>query len=775
MRDSVLPRIPAALPALGALAGAWAAQRASASAAAAALWLAWRLAPRSGLGGRAAALLAAAGLVLGYAAGRWEQAHRAALQQAWGESQESLWELEVLRAPEAEPRGGRVFLARLEPQGLRVRVRVGGRNAARLENIFRGDRLRAWGRLEVPPPAGHGTFDALTWLRTQGADASLWIKSASLLERVAVARGGLGRRLDRVRVAARRALLREETSAADLLVLAMVLGEREGLSRETERILRDAGLGHLLAISGLHLGLLAWLLSASWKRMARFVPWGALFCGLFLLFYAHGTGGRIPAWRAAAMVCLAFAGRLLGREAHPLNALAWAALALLLWRPAAACDLSYGLSFLATAGILTLSAPLASRLPLPRALALACAVSGSAYVATAPLLAWSLARLAPIALATNLVAAPLCVCILGGAVLALAEAALPGGGFGAGVAVARGGAAALLGTAKVASEIRGGSLWVTPWPPIVAAFYYVCLVEVVLHASKRNECTRGRPWALALWGLLVLVHLGPPPFALRAGSATVDVLDVGQGQAVLVRDAEGRCALADAATGESQGDAVRARVLPALARAGCTRLEALWLSHADADHAGGAPAVIAALAPARVLYALAAWQEFQAMLGGSPRPHTTAYVGVEAGSASGLGEVRFEVLHPPATCRGSSNERSLLLRLKAGACTALVPGDLEVPGEKAVLESEAELASELLLLGHHGAADATSEAWLDAVRPRMAAVSVGARNPFGHPAPAVLERLERRRIPLWRTDRHGSLSAVCTERRWIVRASREPR
>lgn len=262
--------------------------------------------------------------------------------------------------------------------------------------------------------------------------------------------------------------------------------------------------------------------------------------------------------------------------------------------------------------------------------------------------------------------------------------------------------------------------------------------------------------AAALLALVALRSLPAPSAEL-----TVEFLPVGQGDATLLRLPSGEAVLVDTG-GDLRGASDRAELslLPLLAERGVTRLRALVLSHLHPDHVGSAPTLLRSLRVDEL------WFTGRALDGrlGTPIAEAVRARGiplrrVAAGQAPvAIGELRFEFLGPPDP-EGEldeplfgDNDASLVLRVVHGEVAILLPGDVEAEGERALLESGAELSADLLKAPHHGSRTSSSAAFLERVRPAHVVFCVGWRNPFGFPHAEVEARYARRGISRQRTD-----------------------
>ncbi len=634
--------------------------------------------------------------------------------------------------------------------------------ASSLDRLRRGDRLRVWCRLRRPrPPGNPGEPDLRLALLARGVDAVGSIKSPRLIRLLEPGPRGVARALDSLKVAARRRLRQAlgDDPAATAVVGAMLLGDQGMLRPDAWLLLRDSGLVHLLSISGLHVGLAVALLLATLRRL-RLPRWGVLAAASAVLpALAVLVGGEPPVLRSVLTAILALAGRLIGRGSDPLNALALAAAALVSARPAYVWDPSFELTFAATAGILALSPRMASFVPAPRWLALPLAVSSAAYLTTAPITAWHFGRLSPAALLSNVAAAVLCGAVLASGSLALALVGVPLAGVVA-ARLATLSVSATLAVASGASALPGAAFRVAPPPLAIVAAYAGLLAVELRRGSSPSPPRASRPLRLLLLLCLVAIHVGPIPPGPSGRGLDVTVLDVGQGQSVLLRGPTGRFVLVDAGgTQLGRFDAGERVVAPALSRLACRRLEALVVSHDHDDHAGGAAAVLRDFDVGEVWIAAGAPREARVQdLVGQAVARGVAVVLAGRGFRACPAGIPVEVLHPPAESPARApNERCLVIRAGPPGSRVLIPADLQSPEEERLLGSGLDVGAEALIVGHHGSVHGSGEPFLRAVRPGLAVISAGLGNRFGHPAPSLLARLRARGVAVYRTDLDGQV------------------
>jgi len=644
--------------------------------------------------------------------------------------------LRLRGAPEASRTGSaRPATIRLSVEGDEEQL------VARVDRLARGDRVRVWCRLRRPGPPRLPGGPGPAAPRWTGADAVGRVKSGRLVERLERERATP--LTDRLVAAARRRLDRTlgESGAERDLTGAMLLGERSRLTPDLRRLLRDGGMLHVTAISGLHVGIVAWLLLLFLAR-SRLGAWPTLLVTVCLLGgFAQAVGGRPSVVRAACGASVMLAGRCIGREGDPLNGLCLLAAVLAIGEPLLIGQAGFQLTFLAAAGIVALSESIARSVPLPRYLARAVGISAAAYLATAPAVAFHFGWLAPVALLSNLVAVPLCSVSLGAGYAAMLFTDVPWLGPALG-GVTGWAATALLSTARWAAALPAGGFCVAPPAGEVLAASYGLLAWLGSGAGKRP----------------------PPP-----SHAEVDLIDVGQGQAVLLRGREGARLLVDAGGSHQPGfDPGERRVLPHLIAHGGRRLDVLVISHEDVDHAGGAFALLREIEVGELWIGPDAHRTPRgSALIRSAHAHGVAVVLAEAGARRVVGGLPVRVLAPERAGDGANrNDRSVVLLVGEAPARLLVPGDLEGPGEEALLAAHASLGSEALVVAHHGSRHSTSSAFLSAVRPRWALISAGRRNRFQHPHPEVLERLDRFDASVLRTDRRGTVRLRADHRGW---------
>jgi competence protein ComEC len=532
------------------------------------------------------------------------------------------------------------------------------------------------------------------------------------------------------------------------LVEAMVLGRREDLDPDLRALFAAAGLAHLLAISGLHVGMVA-----AWMRLATRAVLGPrrswLVSAAATWSYVAFLGFPAPATRAAAFVALYTSARLRQRRPPPAAVLAVASLVVLALDPGAVSSVGAWLSVSAVWGTgWAMRLAGSDRKGIVRLVAASC----GATLATAPITAATFGSVAPVGVISNVLAVPLA----GVAVPAVFASLLAGSVVAAGAGLVL---AAVERVAAVAAALPYGHLAGEPGWAFAAPWAGLLLLAV--WASWRRPAWRvirlrvAAALAIASWCLAARPVAG----GQADGRLTIHVLSVGQGDAIAIRTPRGRWILIDAGPRLGAMDAGRRIVVPFLRAHGVRRLDVAVVSHGDADHLGGVPAVLERMRPSVVVepgqpLGTSLYREYL----GAVDAFAGDWRAGRAGDTLVVDSVSLAVLHPSARWMArqvSPNENSIILHLRYGAFDALFTGDAGWPAESLLVRILRRV--DLLKVGHHGSAGSTSAAFLSAVRPTAAVISVG-RNRFGHPTPAVLHRLADYGIRVYRTDRDGTVT-----------------
>ncbi len=640
---------------------------------------------------------------------------------------------------------------------------------ARLFPEFRyGDRLQLNGRLATPPDLPG--FDYREYLARKGIVS---LSSYASIQRLESGGGSdVLRRINSTRSSLASSLERSMPEPEAALAKGILLGLRSSIPRDLSDDFNRSGISHLVAISGYNVMLiagfsvasLAWLIGRRW----------AIGCSIFLIvFYAVLVGASPSVLRATIMAIVVLSASLAGRPRESLNALILTAAVLTFWQPQIVHDVAFQLSFAATLSIILLARPLQEILEfqmrrlMPEApahlLSEHLAVTIAASLAVMPIIASAFDRISPIALATNLLIVPVFPVVLGASGLT-ALAGVLDSGLGRLVGeVAYLPLAYMVEVGRLGAMLPGAAVPVTGLGSKEALLAYVGIFGVGV-AFLRLRRPVAEPLGGARLAAVPVATLGIAILAVAVwwsalepddSRLRVTILEVGQGDAILLETPAGHRILVDGGRSGSRLLQELGEVLPANDR----RIDVVLLTHPQDDHLIGLISVVERFKVGQAI-------------SGSMEGETAAYVAwrdaleqmnvpliiSSAGQRADLGGgVYLEVLGPSE--KGVSggadvvNENSLILRLVYGQISFLLTGDVAQAGEEALLNSLGDLHATVLKVAHHGSDGSSSREFIAAVDPYIAVISVGAGNPFGHPSPTT--RLRLAGVPVLRTDKNG--------------------
>lgn len=632
------------------------------------------------------------------------------------------------------------------PPAARTRLWVRGVEAPIGANVRLLLQVRTPSRFSTPSP--HDPWPALRvdgFARLRAPVEVLHAPAGSAV--LHEARSALGARLD--------ATL---SPSAAPLARALLLGQGSALATDQRDAFRGAGLSHLLAVSGLHVGLVVGVLFAMlrWLFRRRRDPEraAALHVIPMTLGFALMAGGAPSVWRAALMATAVLVCRALRRRPRAIPVLAFAALVFSILNPESVLRPAFLLSLVATLSIVT--ADLRGG-----ALRSAARVSVRSTLATLPLVLWCFEGVPILGVVANLVVVPVAVFALVPLAFVHALAA------SCGLAHLSAPPFELACSACTALSSLFESTWVVPPPSNLQGVVLALLSLSLLWAkSWRHIALFLVVGSVALLGAEGwLRHSEHKPGRLR-----ITFVDVGQGDGALVDLPNGQLLLVDAAGGTP--DAGHEAMLPLLRARRRSRVDLAIITHPHPDHYGGFAAIADAMPIDEVWASGQGWDEAPhgpaaALLRRLRRDGTDVRFPPDfCGEMRTLGEVLIEVRWPcPRFDAGfDANDNSIVVRLRYGERSVLFTGDIEREAE-ALLAHE-DLSAELLKVPHHGSRTSSTEAFLDAVAPDFAVASCGRFNSFGHPHADVVARYRRREIPLWRTADFGGVIVQTEGESW---------
>lgn len=704
---------------------------------------------------------------------RWTQAHEKETVSVQGT---------VLQTPEI----GRDYFS--------VQVRIGSVAGQNVDGVARltvgsaastypraGDSIETYARFRIGSNfLTPGSFDYSRYLQREGIHVLGSVKDASLLH----IRGRASSPepvLSGIRLRMILWLIRKFPEEDSAVLRALWLDDRTGLSQNVQQQLIDAGVFHVVAISGFHVSVLLLVLFALLKPRVKY-PAALMIAGLFLLLYFLLLEGRSSITRSFLTFLIYAYALWRGEEMTWSNVLPLSALLQLLFNPGELYDTGYHLTYLSTATICFIAAPVCSRIhrrltpvrkkpqapdaaenskrvlyaeldlpPFVRTVLIVVAdfavVTLAIQAVLLPYQAYVFHRIPFASIFANVIAVPLSgILILFSMVLLVL---LPLQGLVAPVICF------LIKVFFLGTGLFSG-IWLDvvsePNWMIVVAFYALLLCAL---AARRSWLR----WAASIGCIVcvaVILSAGP---AGSDGALRIRVLDVGQGDAILVDYPDGTHDLVDSGGfwNAEALDAGQSILFPALSALRVQRIHRVFLTHAHADHMGGLVSMMRYIPVdqfyvSRLPYGDAGFRHVVSNVTVSP-------AGIHAGAAFHQGGVDIEVLAPGDSIHTShvANDDSLVLLLRFEGKNILLTGDAEVPTEQ-VLCASRQLSVDYIKVPHHGSKTSSTEPFLDRMRPRVAFVSVGKNNWFGHPNPGVLQRYREHHTELLRTDQVGTIT-----------------
>lgn len=560
-------------------------------------------------------------------------------------------------------------------------------------------------------------------------------------------------------------------------IFAMLFGGYGGIKPELLEAFTTTGLIHILSVSGSHITLMAGTANVIGKMLGLSGGLTSILATLIIVVYSLLAGFTTPVIRSAIMGILTVMALSLGREKDARHILSITALGILLIWPLSLFDISFQLSFGATAGLLYISPVIGKffRKYLPHYVADSLGVTMGAQLTVLPFMAWYFNVISISSLLANLVVAPVVELII---VISLLAGVLVGvipvlGQF---IFIV---SSLLLGLSyevtRLIARIPGSQVYLPTFCITFWGIYYVLLLIFIMPKDKRGHFSNK---ICNLWcrvkngrkdrkiiggGVALLLAAVVISYALHPNEMQVHFIDVGQGDAALVITPHGHAFMIDTG-GSRQGTYdIGARVdVPYLLHYGVRRLDFIMLTHAHDDHAKGVSGILGKIPVGAVMIGHEGQGAYLKTFGGlNPAVKTEPMVILKEGTEMNLDGVRIQVLYAPEenkTGGSTGNEFSNLIRVSYGKHSFLFTGDLSSEHEGILCSRGTPLESTVLKVGHHGSNTSSSEEFLKAVKPNWSVISVGYGNSFGHPKKEILKRLGNcTDSKVLRTDENGAV------------------
>ena len=706
----------------------------------------------------------------------------------------------VCKSPETSPLKTTFIIEKVKIIQKEEVIPVHGRVSLSVKNNVRnfeyGDYIKAKTRLRIPHNFNNpGGFDYKRYLLVRGIRAIGSISNPSNIVVLRKNRGSyLKTKLERYRSHLRASILGTSPVSEGSILQALILGEKKGIPEDIREKFNRAGISHILAISGLHIGIIAslffflatHLMKSSEYLLLRFNirKASALFVVIPIVGYAFISGLGISTIRATIMILSFLAALFLGRERDLLNTLAFAALIILIFSPSSLFDISFQLSFTAVAAILvitpTLNAlflrksegPPSSLKKIFSSFFLFLAVSISAIAGTAPLIAFYFNRISTVTLVSNVLIIPLIgFLVLPAGIVFIIFAPLSTLTATFMIKIASFFVGISLSVIDFLASLSVASFSVTT-PTIIEIVVYYLFVITIIKLLKRDSAKKKSIFLKTVLAVIVIFFLADISYINLRGRdpnhLTATFIDVGQGNAGLIEFPGGRKMLVDGGGFYTKGfDVGKYVVAPFLWHQRIKKLDIVVLTHPDQDHLGGLVYILNNFDVGEVwsngeISNLETYRYFTKSI----REHNIPHRIISRNTPDiGLGDTVIKILNPPESIvdRGagvptsSSNDNGLVMKITFRNATILLPADISEEVERRLVMSGDNLKSSVILAPHHGSCRSSSPSFLDRVRPDVVVFSCGFENVAGFPHNDVIKRYGRINARIFRTDLDGAV------------------
>ena len=652
-----------------------------------------------------------------------------------------------------------------------------------------GNKLQVSGRIsKFSEPSNPGQFNERMYYKIQNIDYKMKAEQINIIDhnysRLSTFLGKLKRKLHSVYTG----ILPEREAG---LMTAMLLGENYLLEQDLRQLYQDNGIAHILAISGLHITLIGYTLYQLLRKCRVGLIPSVTLSILFIYCYGLMTNFSVSTNRAIVMFVIMLLSKILGRTYDSISALALCAFLILLKNPLQLFSAGFLLSFGAVFGITVLLPAFQKLFPLKSTVLFGVFTSIGAQLMTLPLILWFFYQIPVYSVIINLLILPMMTALMLSAIAAgiIGLFSMPLGVF------LIGGANGILGVIEGVCRLGSslpGHLYTTGKPDRLRVLIYLLLLAYFLWAAGRYQRKR----LLLLPVLAVMILLLPE----RSHGLSMTMLDVGQGDAIILKNETGTTYLIDGGSSDVY-QVGKNRLQPYLLSTGEDCIDYAIVTHADEDHVNGLKELMEG-EKIKIRHLVLPGIEIQSrnIIPYDDNPNANrfkqgaaipkdrlaaekAYLDLEQlALSSGIkvlyinsgdeimdGDLRIECLHPEEDYEfSSSNSYSTVLSVTFGEFDLLLTGDLERDGEKLVMEklmTESKASGDLYLsdydvlkVSHHGSRNSTYEDWLTLIKPEYSLISCSEDNWYGHPHPELLDRLNKVGSEVFITKNNGAVT-----------------
>lgn len=619
-----------------------------------------------------------------------------------------------------------------------------------------GRKLEVIGRLSLPSGRRNpGGFDYRQYLAQSGISATVFaaedkINPSKEFKFNTIIRTGLHLRQRIIKVI-EQSLPKQQAG----LLAGMLIGYREGLSKEVQEVFSNSGLTHIMAVSGANVAFIVLpMLFVLRKLRVNYKLANLTVMGTLVVFVSI-TGFEPSVLRAVIMAEVALLGKIISRETEVINSISIAVILLLLYNPYNLFNIGFQLSFAATLSLILFYQrikDLISFKVLPNIIADVAAATIAAQIGVLPISVFYFNKISIISIFSNIIVVPITgiVTILG-CIMALV------GQISTAISQLIGYAncvflSFILFAAKLSADFPFAVVKLVT-PSVILIIIYYAAVWFFLRYMPLKKVELKPVYCLALCVILVVLVF---TYTIFPRNLEVVFLDVGEGDSIFIKSFSGKTVLIDGGKGNIS-------VVPILFDCGVSKLDIVIATHAHDDHIKGLVPVLKGIEVETFLLPYYKNpKEFKELLDIAKDRKIDSLMLKKGDEVILDDKTAIKVLSPKKDLQKtitSLNNTSLVLKLHYKDVSLLFTGDIEEEGEEFLVRTEDDLKSDVLKVAHHGSANSSSCEFLDTVEPKAAIISVG-KNRFGHPSFEVIERLKERGIMVYRTDRHGAVTLI---------------